>query len=41
LGTLPHREGPVFLSDKGRPYADRRGAHGGQIKKLVWRIASG
>jgi|SRR6516225_12168876 len=33
LGTLPHREGPVFLSDKGRPYADRRGAYRGQIKK--------
>jgi hypothetical protein len=41
LGTLPHRAGPVFLSDKGRPYADRRGAYGGQIKKLVWRIALG
>jgi integrase len=23
----------VFLSDKGRPYADRRGSYGGQIKK--------
>ena len=33
LGTLPHREGPVFLSDKGRPYADRGGAYRGQIKK--------
>jgi integrase len=33
LANLPHREGPVFLSDKGRPYADRRGAYGGQIKK--------
>jgi integrase len=30
--NLPHREGPVFLSDKRRPYADRRGAYGGQIK---------
>jgi integrase len=30
---LPHREGPVFISDKGRPYADRRGSYGGQIKK--------
>jgi integrase len=33
LANLAHREGPVFLSDKGRPYADRRGAYGGQIKK--------
>jgi len=33
LANLPQREGPVFLSDKGRPYADRRGAYGGQIKK--------
>jgi integrase len=32
LANLPHRDGPVFLSDKGRPYADRRGAYGGQIK---------
>jgi integrase len=27
-----NREGPVFRSDKGRPYADRRGSYGGQIK---------
>ena len=33
LANIPHREGPVFLSDKRRPYADRRGAYGGQIKK--------
>jgi integrase len=33
LANLPHREGPVFVSDKGRPYADRRGSYGGQIKK--------
>jgi integrase len=33
LANLPHRQGPVFLSDKRRPYADRRGAYGGQIKK--------
>ena len=33
LASLPHREGAVFLSDKGGPYADRRGAYGGQIKK--------
>jgi integrase len=33
LAKLPHREGKVFQSDKGRPYADRRGAYGGQIKK--------
>jgi integrase len=33
LADLPHRQGPVFLSDKRRPYADRRGAYGGQIKK--------
>jgi integrase len=32
LANLPHREGPVFRSDKGAPYADRRGAYGGQIK---------
>jgi integrase len=33
LANLPYREGPIFLSDKRRPYADRRGAYGGQIKK--------
>jgi integrase len=33
LGNLPHRENAVFISDKGRPYADRRGSYGGQIKK--------
>jgi integrase len=33
LANLPHRQGSVFLSDKCRPYADRRGAYGGQIKK--------
>jgi integrase len=33
LANLPHREGPVFLSDKLRPYADRHGSYGGQIKK--------
>jgi integrase len=33
LANLPHRDGAVFLSDKGAPYADRRGAYGGQIKK--------
>lgn len=32
LANLPRREGSVFLSDKGRPYTDRRGAYGGQIK---------
>ena len=25
LANLPHRQGPVFLSDKRRPYADRGG----------------
>jgi integrase len=38
LAGLPHREGRVFISDKGRPYADRRGTYGGQIKK-GWRGA--
>jgi integrase len=38
LANLVHREGPVFLSDKGRPYADRRGAYGGQVKS-AWRGA--
>jgi len=38
LANLPHREGPLFLSDKRRPYADRRGAYGGQIK-TGWRLA--
>jgi integrase len=39
LANIPHREGSVFLSDKrARPYADRRGASGGQIKK-GWRGA--
>jgi len=33
LGTLPHREGPRVPFDKGRPYADCRGAYGGQVKK--------
>jgi integrase len=33
LAVLPHREGKVFQSDKGGPYADRRGSYGGQIKK--------
>jgi len=33
LANLPHREGPVFILDKGRPYVDRGGAYGGQIKK--------
>jgi integrase len=33
LANLPHREGPVFISDKRRPYADRGGTYGGQIKK--------
>jgi len=32
LANLPHRDGRVFLSPRG-PYADRRGAYGGQIKK--------
>jgi integrase len=32
LANLPHREGAVFLSDRDIPYADRRGAYGGQIK---------
>ncbi len=40
LANLPHREGPVFISDKGRPYADRRGSYGGQIKK-GWKGAIG
>ncbi len=39
LASLPRRrEGPVFLSDKRRPYADRRGSYGGQIK-TAWRGA--
>src|SRR5215472_16851014 len=33
LAALPHREGAVFLTDKGKPYADRGGQWGGQIKK--------
>jgi len=33
LANLSHREGPVFLSDQRRPYANRRGAYGGQIKR--------
>jgi len=33
LAALSHRSGSVFISDKGRPYADRRGSYGGQIKK--------
>ena len=33
LANLTHREGPVFLSDRRRPYADRRSTYGGQIKK--------
>ena len=27
-----HTEGAVFLSDKARPYVDRRGAYGGQVR---------
>jgi integrase len=38
LANLGHREGPVFLTDKGQPYADRRGSYGGQIK-TGWRLA--
>src|SRR5262249_28082537 len=32
LANLPRREGSVFLTDDGRPYSDRRGKGGGQIK---------
>ena len=32
LANLPRREGPVFLTDEGVPYADRERRYGGQIK---------
>jgi integrase len=32
LANLPHREGPVFLGPRGRPYADRERRYGGHIK---------
>jgi integrase len=38
LANLLHREGPVFLTDRDRPYADRGGQYGGQIK-TAWRSA--
>jgi integrase len=38
LAALPHREGPTFLTDRGKPYADRGGEYGGQIK-TGWRLA--
>ena len=40
LAKLPHREGLVFLSGKGRPYADHMRLYGGQIKK-GWKGALG
>jgi integrase len=38
LGSLPHREGPVFRSQLSRPYADHRRAYGGQID-TAWKGA--
>lgn len=32
LSALPHRAGPVFLTDEGEPYEDRGKSDGGQIK---------
>ena len=32
LANLPHREGPVFLTAQGVPYADKQRRSGGQIK---------
>jgi integrase len=32
LASLPHREGPVFRTHKGLPYADKDRQEGGQIK---------
>lgn len=32
LANLPHRIGPVFLKDDGKPYVDRERKAGGQIK---------
>jgi integrase len=32
LANLHHRDGPVFRRPDGRPYEDRRGKYGGQIK---------
>ena len=40
LANLPHRDGMVFRRPDGRPYADRRGECGGQIKS-AWRGAIG
>jgi len=38
LANLPHREGAVFRTPAGAPYADRDGRGGGQIK-TAWRGA--
>ena len=38
LGALPYREGPVFRSQKGRPYADHARRYSGQIKS-AWKGA--
>ena len=38
LANLRHRQGPVFLTPKGKPYVDRHKLAGGQIK-TGWRMA--
>jgi integrase len=38
LGALTHREGPVFRTQLGRPYADHRRSYGGQID-TAWKGA--
>jgi integrase len=38
LANLPHRVGSVFRRPDGQPYADRRGAYGGQVKR-AWHGA--
>jgi integrase len=40
LANLPHRDGMVFRRPDGRPYANRGGEYGGQIK-TAWRGAIG
>ena len=37
LEALGHREGPVFLTHRGEPYADRDREGGGQIK-TAWKL---
>lgn len=38
LTDLPHREGMVFRRPDGKPYVDRHGMYGGQIKR-AWNTA--